>query len=222
MPKGKRRSPQRPPGAGRIAPAPNARVSRPARVIDPAAKRAAVLDAGERLFAAGGFAATTMADIAAEAGVAVGTLYRFFPDKASLLAALHARLEDRFIAAMTRGWRAAADPREAFAPMIEALFDEAERARAAMPLYAMTRDSVSAADFTPGARMIAAIGALYEEGCARGAYHRHEPRIAAAIAHGMVDGAMRAWMTGSETRAAVGAALNMLFVRAFATPASGP
>jgi len=218
MPEGKRRPSSSQPSSR----PPSLPRTRPARVIDPAAKRAAVLDAGERLFAAGGFAATTMADIAAAAGVAVGTLYRFFPDKASLLAALHARLEDRFIGAMTRGWRAADDPREAFAPMIEALFDEAERARAAMPLYAMTRDSVSAAEFTPGARMIAAIGALYKEGCARGAYHRHEPRIAAAIAHGMVDGAMRAWMTEPETRAAVGAALNMLFVRAFAKPAPGP
>ena len=50
--------------------------------------RAALLDAGLRLFARDGFAATSVRRIAAEAGVATGLLYAHFPSKDALLVAL--------------------------------------------------------------------------------------------------------------------------------------
>jgi AcrR family transcriptional regulator len=43
--------------------------------------RASLRDAAEQVFARGGFQATKMADIAREAGVAVGTLYNYFESK---------------------------------------------------------------------------------------------------------------------------------------------
>jgi AcrR family transcriptional regulator len=48
----------------------------------------AIIDAAEELFADNGFAAAHMNDIAAKAGVAVGTLYNHFTDRDTLLAAL--------------------------------------------------------------------------------------------------------------------------------------
>lgn len=58
-----------------------------------AATRAEILDAAERLFAEHGYAATTIAAIAAEAGVAVKTVYLAFETKSGLLRALwHLRL----------------------------------------------------------------------------------------------------------------------------------
>lgn len=50
-------------------------------------KRQRVLDAAKRRFGRFGLRATTMQDIATEAGVAVGTIYQFFPDKNSLILA---------------------------------------------------------------------------------------------------------------------------------------
>lgn len=49
---------------------------------------AAILDAAARVFATQGYAAGTTNHIAAEAGVSVGSLYEYFPNKDALLAAL--------------------------------------------------------------------------------------------------------------------------------------
>jgi TetR/AcrR family transcriptional regulator len=50
-------------------------------------KRSRILDAAKRRFAHFGIKATTMLDIAREADIAVGTIYKFFPDKDALILA---------------------------------------------------------------------------------------------------------------------------------------
>jgi AcrR family transcriptional regulator len=50
-----------------------------------------ILDVAEELFANQGYAATTTNAIAAQAQVAIGSLYQFFPDKAAILQALALR-----------------------------------------------------------------------------------------------------------------------------------
>jgi AcrR family transcriptional regulator len=55
---------------------------------DAARNRAKVLDAAARLFAERGAAQVTMEDIARAAGVGRGTLYRRYPDRASIAVAL--------------------------------------------------------------------------------------------------------------------------------------
>ncbi|NJK33082.1 MAG: helix-turn-helix transcriptional regulator [Deltaproteobacteria bacterium] len=63
--------------------------------IDPATKkgrkRAAILDVATRLFGEKGYRDTSMDEIAAEVGVAKGTLYLYFPQKLDLLFAATAR-----------------------------------------------------------------------------------------------------------------------------------
>lgn len=164
------------------------------RTMNPEAKRSRIMSCGERLFAEQGYTNTTMADIAAAADVAVGTVYRIFPDKPSLLAALHSRMEDAFIQALTEGWERAASYEQKFGTMIESLFDEAAEVIEIMPLYSMTRDMIGAADYRPGERMIEVIETLYAQGVEAGAYRRIPPYIQSHIAHAMVEGAMRAWM----------------------------
>jgi AcrR family transcriptional regulator len=51
----------------------------------------ALVDAGARLFARRGFDATQTPDIAAEAGVSVGTFYRYFPDKMEMFLEIQRR-----------------------------------------------------------------------------------------------------------------------------------
>ncbi|MEM9725757.1 MAG: TetR/AcrR family transcriptional regulator [Pseudomonadota bacterium] len=163
------------------------------RVMDPDAKRAAVLGSAEKLFASEGYERATMASVAREAGVAVGTVYRLFPDKSALLAALHRRLEDQFLAAMAEGWAAAERPRERFAPMLAAVLREAARRRAVMPLYALTSPLLTGS-YQPGARMIEAIVAQYAEGVATGEFRPIAPHIVGPVAHAMVEGGLRAFM----------------------------
>src|SRR6266536_752346 len=53
--------------------------------------REAILDAAQRQFLAGGYAATTIAAIAAEAGVSVETIYKAFGGKPGLVRAIYQR-----------------------------------------------------------------------------------------------------------------------------------
>ncbi len=69
------------------------------------AREQAILDAATALASEGGMAAVQIADVAARADIATGTVYRYFPSKTDLVAALIAQLADRELAAM----RAAAD-----------------------------------------------------------------------------------------------------------------
>ena len=50
--------------------------------------RAGIVDAARELVAAGGLGAASMAEVAAAAGVGVGTVYRYFPSKTDLLSEL--------------------------------------------------------------------------------------------------------------------------------------
>lgn len=52
-------------------------------------RREALLEAAARQFLASGFAATSMRDIAADAGMQPGSIYYHFPSKAELLIAVH-------------------------------------------------------------------------------------------------------------------------------------
>jgi AcrR family transcriptional regulator len=56
-------------------------------------KRDAILDAAQTVFAERGYHRTTIKDIAAQAGVADGTVYNYFEGKDALLSALFDRLQ---------------------------------------------------------------------------------------------------------------------------------
>ena len=76
----------------------------------------AILDAAGALFAARGYDAVTMTEVAARSGAAIGSLYRFFPTKEVLADALLRRYGERIDAELaTLAHEAATLPLEAFA-----------------------------------------------------------------------------------------------------------
>src|SRR5215475_14304405 len=83
-----------------------------------AARRAAILAAAADAAAEGGMAAVQIAPVADRAGIAAGTVYRYFPSKAELVAALVAALCEREIAAIERAADAAPGPLSALAAAI--------------------------------------------------------------------------------------------------------
>jgi len=72
-----------------------------------AATHARVVAAAQALIARGGYRAASVAAVAAEAGVATGTVYRHFPSKAELFAEVFRRASQREVDAVTAAAEAA-------------------------------------------------------------------------------------------------------------------
>src|SRR5262245_35504036 len=115
-----------------------------------AARHDAIVAAACEIAAQGGMAALQIAPVAERAGIATGTVYRYFPSKTELVAALVAALTQREMAALegaasaapgplsalaaaiaTFAGRALARRRLAFALLAEAVEPEVDRARGA-------------------------------------------------------------------------------------------
>jgi AcrR family transcriptional regulator len=83
-----------------------------------AARRAAIVAAAREAASEGGMAAVQIAPVAQRAGIAAGTVYRYFPAKTDLVAALLAELSEREIGALRRAAAAAPGPLSALAASI--------------------------------------------------------------------------------------------------------
>jgi len=80
-----------------------------------AARHDAIVAAAAALAAEGGINAVQISPVSQRAGVATGTVYRYFPSKTDLVAALAAAITEREIAAMRRAADAAPGPLSALA-----------------------------------------------------------------------------------------------------------
>ena len=126
---------------------------------DAARNRVRVLDAAERLFAARGVSGVTMDDVAAEAGVGKGTLYRRFGDKGGLALAL---LDDRERALQQRILTGepplgpGAPPAARLAAFVVAYL---ELVATQLDLVLLSQTS------TPGARLRTGVHALWRQHC---------------------------------------------------------
>lgn len=102
---------------------------RPERA-DAARNRERILRAAERLYRHRGFAAITMDEVAAAAGVGKGTVYRRFGDRASLALALLGRAEEDLQSRVLSGpppLGPGAPPAERLVAFLEALLDLVDR-----------------------------------------------------------------------------------------------
>src|SRR5215475_2112691 len=83
-----------------------------------AARHDAILAAACEAAAEGGMAAVQIAPVAARAGIAAGTVYRYFPSKTELVAAVMATVSERELAAMRAAADAAPGPLSALAAAV--------------------------------------------------------------------------------------------------------
>jgi AcrR family transcriptional regulator len=83
-----------------------------------AEREEAILDAATAIAAEGGMAAVQIAAIAVRAGIAAGTIYRYFPSKTDLIAELVAAVAGRELSAMAAAGDAAPGPLSALAGAI--------------------------------------------------------------------------------------------------------
>jgi AcrR family transcriptional regulator len=77
-------------------------------------KQEAILDAALRLFVERGFHGTAVPDIAAEAGVAAGTIYHYFESKTALVNVLYRREKEKVTRAIHASFPAGESPRAQF------------------------------------------------------------------------------------------------------------
>jgi len=83
-----------------------------------AARHAAIIAAARQTAAEGGMAAVQIAPVARRAGIATGTVYRYFPGKTDLVAAVLAEISAREIGALRRAAAVAPGPLSALAAAI--------------------------------------------------------------------------------------------------------
>src|SRR5580704_6321540 len=86
-----------------------------------AQRHAAIVDAARTLAAEAGMAAVQIAPVAKRAGIAAGTVYRYFPSKTELIAAVVAAVSERELAAVRRAADTAPGPLSALAAAITTL-----------------------------------------------------------------------------------------------------
>ncbi len=94
-----------------------------------AARHDAIVAAAAAAAAEGGMAAIQIAPVAERAGIAAGTVYRYFPGKTDLVGALVARTCEREIGAMRRAAEAAPGPLSALAAALATFGGRALRSR---------------------------------------------------------------------------------------------
>src|SRR5947209_14463294 len=93
-----------------------------ATAITSSNKHQAIVDAARELFTTEGYEATTIADVARKAGVAVGTVYLYFKNKNDLLFAVKGDWDEEIIGAFNRPELASIPMRFRVRPLMEAMF----------------------------------------------------------------------------------------------------
>jgi AcrR family transcriptional regulator len=94
-----------------------------------AVRHQAILAAARAAAAEGGMAAVQVAAVAERAGIATGTVYRYFPSKADLVTALIGIMAEREVAAIAKAGKAAPGPVSALAASIATFAARALRQR---------------------------------------------------------------------------------------------
>lgn len=154
-----------------------------------AARREAILRAARAVFARKGFHGTTIADIAEEAGIALGTVYLYFPSKNAIFAALHERLFELIGRAAARGAPPGGSLRDDVDARVSAVFETCRENRELLRLVVLNTDPTS-----PEAREMARaahererpLADLYRRAMDAGVVRRADPETLAKLVTGLV------------------------------------
>ena len=152
---------------------------------DTAARRSAILAAAARLFQHYGHAKTTIADVAREAGIAVGSVYLEFGSKEEIVEALSCAEHDRILEAMRRAAREAGPFPASFAAVFEErvtrMLELRGEGQHGCELVACSASGVARARERFVVEEQAFLRALLEEARDASALGAFEPRAAAAL-----------------------------------------
>lgn len=145
-------------------------------------KRARILKAARDLVADGGWPAAQIDHVAARAGVATGTVYRYWPSKAELCAEIVASVSAREVGVVKAVVDADGSPVEKLAAAIRTFASRAlQGRRLAYALIAEPVDpGVDTVRLDYRAQLAHCFERILREGIMRGAFPRLDPAVAAA------------------------------------------
>jgi TetR/AcrR family fatty acid metabolism transcriptional regulator len=150
-----------------------------------------VLEVATRLFAERGYEAASVNDVAREAGVSVGALYKYFPDKPALLEGVLDGVEQEFAEAMERVHALPGSHFERLHVMVEGLFAmAAERPYFFWALTSGTHALRGEREHSSGEAVRAQIARFIRSGIAAGEFREVDPERMSAIGFGVVETAM--------------------------------
>lgn len=166
----------------------------PRRTRDPESKRAALHDAALRQFTERGYEHVSIASIAKEAGIAVGTVYRFYENKLFLLRAMLDGVEQEFVERMRSDWAEGGDYPERLDRICDGVFKIAQDRSSLLRLFTMTTDVIYEDGALPGDRIQRQIRHMYQEAMEDRAFREGDVEMMSSMAHGLVEGALMRWM----------------------------
>ena len=151
-----------------------------------AARRELILEAARRAFAARGLRGTTIADIAEEAEIALGTIYLYFPSKEAVFAALSVHLNE-LIATAVFTTPIAVSLEDTIRRKVEAVFSVCQQNRDLIRLVVLNTD--------PGSDVTLAL---------RRAFHEQIQPMVEEAQEAMAQGYLRAGDASIMTRLVIG------------------
>jgi AcrR family transcriptional regulator len=159
---------------------------------DPEARRSRVIEVATKLFAERGYESTSVNDVAAEAGVSVGALYKYFPDKPALLEGVLDTFELEFSESMAKVHEVPGTSFEKLHVMVEGLFEMgASRPYFFWALTSGTHALRGERERSSGDGVRAEIQRFIEAGIAAGEFRAVDTHRMAAIGFGVVETAMQ-------------------------------
>jgi AcrR family transcriptional regulator len=144
--------------------------------------RAAILKAARRIIAEGGFQEAQVAAVAAAAGVATGTVYRYFPSKADLMAETLRMICAREIEVVTAIADGDAPPAARFADAVRVFAQRALRGSrlAYANIFEPVAPEVDDARLEIRRELAGVFGKMLKQGIAAGSFARIDPGLGAA------------------------------------------
>jgi TetR/AcrR family fatty acid metabolism transcriptional regulator len=168
-------------------------------------KRSVILNAALKTFVKRGYSETRVAEIAAEAGVAEGTLYNYFQSKEDLLLALFDEKWDTIINEIREKTRNFDDPNDklkAIFSLVVRMFKK-NRQLAELFMIDIKQSSIFLNNYTINriVEFLDLVEEILEEGKRKGIYRKDlDTRVAKMIIFGAAQGILLSWVL-SESKA---------------------
>ena len=174
-------------------------------------KRILILQAAVRVFAAEGYEATRVGDIATEAGVAYGLVYHYFGSKEAVLEAVFREQWGRLLAALALAERTGDDAAEQLELAVKIVLrswrDDPDLVR--LLVREITRNPHIQDELDEIGEAFATFQRVIERGQQDGTFRADvDPQIAAWMLYGALEEVLTGWVLGQlpDDAAAVGAA----------------